>query len=130
MDKKKRILVVDDDDQIANMYTTYLNLKGFVTQRVNNGEDALAVTLVFKPDLIILDVMMPKISGIQVLDILRNTDKTKHIPVIMLTALGGKEDREKAEAFGPIDYFVKTEVDLDTIIKKIEETHIALVKDL
>jgi len=121
MDNKKRILIVDDDDQLSNMYTTLLNIKGFTTQRVNNGEDALAAALEFKPDLILLDIMMPKISGFDVADILHNTTDTKLIPIIMLSALGGKEDRDKAMASGVVYYFVKTEIDIDSITKKIEE---------
>ncbi|HEY5268420.1 MAG TPA: response regulator [Candidatus Saccharimonadales bacterium] len=121
MDKQKRILIVDDDDQISQMYTTLLNIKGFKTQRVNNGEDALVVVQQFKPDLILLDVMMPKISGFDVADILHNTNDTKEIPIIMLSALGGKEDREKAAASGVVYYYVKTEIDTESIAKKIEE---------
>ena len=121
MDKQKRILIVDDDDQVANMYMTYLGIKGFATKRVNNGEDALSVTLEYKPDLILLDAMLPRVTGFEVLDILHNTDKTQRIPIIMLTALGQKEDRDKATMSGAVDYFVKTEVDLDTISKRIAE---------
>jgi DNA-binding response OmpR family regulator len=119
--KQKRVLIVDDDDEVARMYITHLGIKGFVTKRVNNGEDALSETLEFKPDLILLDAMMPKLNGFDVLDILHNTDRTKEIPIIMLTALGEKEDREKAAMSGAVDYFVKSEVDLDTITKRIEE---------
>jgi DNA-binding response OmpR family regulator len=121
VDSKKRILVVDDDDQLSTMYTTHLGIKGFATKRVNNGEEALSAALEFQPDLILLDVMMPKINGFDVLDILHNTDKTKHIPIIMLTALGEQFDREKARKSGAVDYFVKTEIDLESIVKKIEE---------
>ena len=121
MDDKKRILIVDDDDQLANMYTALLNIRGYATQRVNNGEDALAAALDFKPDLILLDIMMPKISGFDVADILHNTEKTKNLPIIMLSALGGKEDRDKAAAAGVVEYFVKSEIDLETISNKIED---------
>ena len=121
MDDKKRILIVDDDDQISKMYTTLLNIKGFTTERVNNGEDAIAATLEFKPDLILLDIMMPEISGFDVADILHNTEKTKDIPILVLTALGGKEYRDKATAAGVAYYFVKSEVDLDLIAEKIQE---------
>jgi len=121
MDRQKKILIVDDDDQISKMYTTLLDIKGYKTQRVNNGEDALAVVQDFKPDLILLDVMMPKISGFDVADILHNTPVVKDIPIIMLSALGGKEDRERATASGVTHYFVKTEIDTESIAKKIEE---------
>ena len=84
MDEKKRILIVDDDDQISKMYTALLTIKGFATKRVNNGEDALAEVQEYKPDLILLDVMMPKISGFDVADILHNTIETKDNHAICL----------------------------------------------
>lgn len=118
MDKKK-ILVVDDDDQIAKMYITHLGIKGFAAKRVNNGEDALSETLDYKPDLILLDVMMPKISGFDVLDILKNTEQTKDIPVIMLTALSGQDDRDRAQKLGADEYLEKSSTDLPTILEKI-----------
>jgi DNA-binding response OmpR family regulator len=69
----KRILFVEDDDALANVYLVRLQAEGFDVQRVANGEDALASAISFKPDLVLLDVMMPKVSGFDVLDILRNT---------------------------------------------------------
>ena len=71
--KGKKILFVEDDDALANVYITRLQAEGFDVKRVPNGEDALSSTLQYRPDLILLDVMMPKISGFDVLDILRNT---------------------------------------------------------
>jgi CheY-like chemotaxis protein len=121
MDTKKRILVVDDDDQIAKMYITHLEIKGFSTRRVNNGEDALSATIDYKPDLILLDVMMPKISGFDVLDILKNTEQTKDIPIIMLTALSASEDIDRANQLGANEYLEKSSTDLPTIILKINE---------
>ena len=85
--KPKKILLVEDDDSLASVYTTRLQAEGFDIQRVPNGEEALAAALKFDPDLILLDVMMPKVSGFDVLDILRNTPETANTKVIMLTAL-------------------------------------------
>jgi len=76
---------------------------------VNNGEDALSAAVSFKPDLILLDAMMPKISGFDVLDILRNTPETTNIRVIMLTALSQPKDKERAEQLGVDDYGNKIE---------------------
>jgi len=121
MTRNKRILIVDDDDQITSMFSTFLGGRGFTTEVVNNGENALATTLVFKPDLIILDVMMPKIDGFNVLDILKNTVQTSGIPVLILTALGGKEDRDKAKALGADAYLEKSTVDLEAILVKVNE---------
>lgn len=84
---KKKILLVEDDTALAAVYRSRLELEGFEIREVNNGEDALSAAVSFRPDLILLDAMMPKISGFDVLDILRNTPETTNIRVIMLTAL-------------------------------------------
>src|SRR5829696_3767565 len=96
--KTKKILLVEDDDALATVYQTRLQAEGFDIRRVPNGEDALAATLEYKPDLILLDVMMPKVSGFDVLDILRNTPETVDTKVIMLTALSQDSDKERAES--------------------------------
>ena len=85
--QKKRILLVEDDTSLASVYRARLELEGFAIREVHNGEEALSATLEFKPDLILLDAMMPKISGFDVLDILRNTPETANVRIIMLTAL-------------------------------------------
>jgi len=121
MDSKKRILVVDDDDQIAKMYITHLDFMDFDTKRVSNGEDALAAALDFKPDLMLLDAMMPKINGFDVLDILRNTPQTVDLPVIMLSALSGSDDVERAKKLGVNVFLEKSTTDLPTIVEKINE---------
>ena len=85
--KQKRILLVDDDDALASVYLVRLQAEGFDVRRVANGEDALAAAISYKPDLVLLDVMMPKVSGFDVLDILRNTPETANLKIIILTAL-------------------------------------------
>src|SRR5579871_2288574 len=70
---KKRILMVEDDDNLANVYLTRLKAEGLDSRRVANGEDALASVIDYRPDLILLDVMMPEVDGFDVLDIIRNT---------------------------------------------------------
>ena len=91
--KQKKILLVEDDDALASVYQTRLQAEGFDVKRVSNGEDALAAALEYKPDLVILDVMMPKVSGFDVLDIMRNTPETAKIKIIMLTALSQDSDK-------------------------------------
>src|SRR5476651_758723 len=97
MDKKKKILLVEDDVALATVYKSRLELEGFEIHEVNNGEDALSAAVEFKPDLILLDAMMPKISGFDVLDILRNTPATAKVKIIILTALSQPADQEKAK---------------------------------
>ena len=100
METKKTILLVEDDVALAAVYRSRLEIEGFDLREVHNGEEALAAALDFKPDLILLDAMMPKISGFDVLDILRNTPETADIRIVMLTALSQPKDKERAEALG------------------------------
>ncbi|MBA2278995.1 response regulator [Candidatus Saccharibacteria bacterium] len=118
--RRKKILLVEDDDGLAQVYVIRLETEGFEIKRVPNGEDALAATLEFKPDLILLDVMMPKVSGFDVLDILRNTPETANVKVIMLTALSQETDREKAQSMGVDDYLVKSQVVIADVVERVK----------
>ena len=120
MDLKKKILLVEDDEALASVYKSRLDIEGFETRGVFNGEDALSAAMEFKPDLILLDAMMPKISGFDVLDILRNTPETATIRVIMLTALSQPKDKERAEALGVNDYLVKSQVVIGDVIERVK----------
>lgn len=120
MDIKKKILLVEDDEALASVYKSRLDIEGFETKGVYNGEEALSAAIDFKPDLILLDAMMPKISGFDVLDILRNTPETAHVRVIMLTALSQPKDKERAEALGVNDYLVKSQVVIGDVIERVK----------
>ncbi len=115
----KRILMVEDDDALANVYMTRLQSEGFDARRVNNGEDALAAALSYKPDLVVLDVMMPKVSGFDVLDILRNTPETANLKIIMLTALSQDSEKQRAQSLGVDDYLIKSQVVIADVIDRI-----------
>ncbi|HKR82131.1 MAG TPA: response regulator [Candidatus Saccharimonadales bacterium] len=117
---RKRILLVEDDDALANVYIVRLQAEGFDVMRVANGEDALATAVKFKPHLVLLDVMMPKVSGFDVLDILRNTPETANLKIIMLTALSQESDKQRAEALGVDEYLVKSQVVITDVIDRIK----------
>lgn len=119
MEATKKILLVEDDEALAGVFKSRLEIEGFETAWAPNGEDALSEAVKFKPDLILLDAMMPKISGFDVLDILRNTPETANIHVIMLTALGQPKDKERAEALGVDDYLVKSQVVIGDVIQRV-----------
>jgi DNA-binding response OmpR family regulator len=121
----KRILLVEDDDAIANVYLMRLQAEGFDVRRVTNGEDALATALNYHPDLVLLDIMMPQVSGFDVLDILRNTPETANLKIIMLTALSQESDRERAESLGVDDYLVKSQVVIADVVDRIKH-HLGL----
>lgn len=127
MQNKKKILLVEDDTTLAEVYNSRLKLEGFDTREVYNGEEALSVAIEYKPDLILLDAMMPKISGFDVLDILRNTPETANIRVIMLTALSQPKDKERAETLGVDEYLVKSQVVIGDVVDRVK--HHLDVKD-
>lgn len=120
MDQKKKILIVEDDIALASVYRSRLELEGFTVDHVANGELALSKVIEFKPDLVVLDAMMPKINGFDVLDILRNTPETTNVRVVMLTALSQPKDKERAEALGADDYLVKSQVVIGDVVERIK----------
>lgn len=119
MQTKKKILLVEDDTALASVYKSRLELEGFEVAHVPNGELALSTALEFKPDLVVLDAMMPKINGFDVLDILRNTPETTNVHVIMLTALSQPSDKERAKDLGADDYLVKSQVVISDVVERI-----------
>ena len=125
MDTKKKILLVEDDTTLAEVYRSRLELEGFETKLVTNGEDALSAIQEYKPDLVLLDAMMPKISGFDVLDILRNTPETTNVRVVMLTALSQPTDKERAKELGADDYLVKSQVVISDVVERIRH-HLGL----
>lgn len=116
-----KVLLVEDDNNLREIYQARLTAEGYDIVAAQNGEEALVVAKQNKPDLIISDVMMPRISGFEMLDILRNTDSLKHTKVIMLTALGQSEDQKRATNLGADKYLVKSQVTLEDIVNAAKE---------
>ncbi|MBT4857421.1 response regulator [Candidatus Uhrbacteria bacterium] len=120
-DSKKYVLIVEDDKFLANIYNTKLDKEGFVAEVAENGEIGLELMRSRKPVLVLLDIIMPKLDGFGVLDAMREDDELKDIPVIMLTNLGQVTDVDRAKTLGVVDYIVKSDTTLETVIKKIRE---------
>ena len=118
----KRLLIVEDDQLMCRVYGSWFKLKGYEVETAKDGEEGLVKAASFQPDLILLDVMMPKMNGFEVLDSLKADPATKIIPVIMLTNLSGQKDMESALARGAAKYIVKSEFELDKVEKIMEET--------
>ncbi len=119
--KQYKILLVEDDENLAEVYTMRFEAEGYIVQRAQNGEVALSIAVEFRPDIILLDVMMPKVSGFDVLDILRTTPETKDIQIVMLSALGQDTDKSKAESLGADDYMVKSQVVIADVVERIKQ---------
>ena len=103
-----KILLVEDDKSLREIYSVRLLAEGYTLISSGDGEEALAVAIGEKPDLIVSDVMMPKISGFEMLDLLRSNDSTKNIPIIMLTALSSEKQRERGNRGAPARYLIKS----------------------
>lgn len=116
---KPKILLVEDDQGLGNVYQVRLAAEGFDVKWVQNGEDALKTALDYRPDLILLDVMMPKLNGFDVLDILRNTPETSQTKIIILTALSQPSDIERAKQLGASDYLVKSQAVITDVMARI-----------
>ncbi len=116
-----KILIVEDDISLRDVYAARLEAENYQIVLAENGEQALAVAVKERPDLILLDVMMPKISGFDVLDIIRTTPEIAHTKVIMMTALSSPEDKERGEKLGVDRYLVKSQVILEEVVSTIAE---------
>ncbi|HTM68429.1 MAG TPA: response regulator [Candidatus Binatia bacterium] len=120
-DKPVKVLIVDDDAFLSGIYATKLELDGFGVVTARDGEEGLKAAMKEKPDLILLDVLMPKLDGFEVLKRLKADPETKPIPVIMLTNLGQKEDIEKGLQDGAVDYLIKAHFVPAEAVEKIKK---------
>ena len=116
-----KILLVEDDNNLREIYEARLMAEGYTIVTAKDGEEALVVAKAEKPNLVISDVMMPRISGFEMLDILRNTEDLRDTKVIMLTALGQADDKTRANSLGADRYLVKSQVTLEDIVKAAHE---------
>ena len=114
-------MVVEDDASLREIYSIRITAEGYEVVSAGDGEEALAVAVREKPDLILSDVMMPKISGFDMLDILRSTPETADIKVIMMTALSADDQRERGERLGANRYLVKSQVGIEDVVNAIHE---------
>lgn len=116
-----KVMIVEDDDSLREIYGIRLTAEGYAVVSAHDGEDALAVAVRERPDLIISDVMMPKISGFDMLDILRSTPETQNIKVIMMTALSSEDQRQRGESLGADRYLVKSQVGIEDVVNVVHE---------
>ena len=116
-----KILLVEDDKSLREIYNVRLGAEGYDIVSAGDGEEALALAIKERPDLIVSDVMMPKISGFDMLDILRSTTETKNVKVIMMTALSNEEQRRRGLALGADRYLVKSQVGIEDVVRTVHE---------
>lgn len=117
-----KILLVDDDALLVRMYQKKLENDGYIVATADDGEEALQRLQELKPDLILLDIMMPKLNGLNVLAILKENQATANIPVILLTNVGGSdEDAQRGLEMGAVAYLVKASNRPKAVVEKVKE---------
>jgi CheY-like chemotaxis protein len=117
-----KILIIEDDPLMSRMYQKIFSFEKYEVEMAGNGEEGLAKAGTFGPTIILCDVMMPIMNGMQVLEKLKADPATKAIPVVMLTNLAGQQDAEAALAKGAVKYIIKSEHDpkeVTTMVKEI-----------
>ncbi len=120
MEEGKVILLVDDDLTLREMYEERFKAEGFKIIQASNGEEAIKKAKETKPNIILLDIMMPKINGFDVLKEIKADSELKNIPVIILTALIQDVDKLQGQKLGAADYIVKSETMPGEVIAKIK----------
>ncbi len=118
----KTILFIEDEPTLQKTVGQFLEKEGYQIKNALDGEIGLALAKEIKPDLILLDLILPKKDGFGVLEELKKDETTKDIPVIILTNLEGGADVEKALSLGATTYLVKANYELEEVVKKIKET--------
>ena len=116
-----KIMLVEDDKSLREIYSIRLVAEGYNVIAAGDGEEALAMAVRERPELIISDVMMPKISGFDMLDIIRSTPETKNIKIIMMTALSTEDQRKRGESLGADMYLVKSQVGIEDVVNSVHQ---------
>lgn len=119
---RAKVLVVEDETMLVKIYASRLNKEGYQVTIALDGEEALRLAKHAPPDLIVLDMLLPKMNGFEVLEHLRADDTLKRTPVLVLSNLGQEEDMKRAQAFGIAGYMIKTDHSLDDVVARIRET--------
>lgn len=120
-EKKKKILIIEDDSFISGLYFKKLSNVGYSVDLAYDGEEGLQKIKTFQPDLILLDIQMPKMNGYQVLDRLNKDPQLKEIPVVLLTNLGQSEEIRKGKELGVKSYLIKAHYTPAEIVEKIND---------
>ncbi|MBX4201359.1 response regulator [Candidatus Saccharibacteria bacterium] len=116
-----KVLLVEDDNNLREIFQMRLQAEGYTTVVAADGEEGLVMSMKERPDLVIADVMMPKLSGFEMVESLRAAPETKDIKVIMMTALGQAEDQARGEKLGVVKYLVKSQVTLEDFARVVKE---------
>jgi DNA-binding response OmpR family regulator len=117
-----KIAIIEDDPTINQMYRMKFEANGFDVQLANDGERGVALAKAFKPDLILLDMQMPTMNGLEALSEIRSNDWGKQIPVIILTNMGEEESPKELRDLGIESYIVKADLTPSQVVERVKET--------
>lgn len=124
-----KILIIEDDPLMSRMYQKIFTFENYEVDMAHDGQEGLEKTRTGKPTLILLDIMMPKMNGLQVLEKLKSDPDTRKIPVIMLTNLAGTSDAESALTHGAVKYIIKSEFEPKQVANMIKEILAGYTRD-
>lgn len=119
--QEKKVLIAEDDHFLAKIYKIKFAKEGINADIATDGNEALEKIREQKPDLVLLDLVMPGKDGFEVLEELQSDKTLKKIPIIVLSNLGQEEDIAKGKSFGIVDYFIKSDISIHDIVKKVKE---------
>ena len=117
----KKLLIVEDDFYISDIYKTEAKRKGYIVYTAGDGEEALSLTKISRPDIILLDIMLPKVNGIDVLRTIRTWQGFSQIPVVFITNVGDSQTYQQAMQAGATDYLVKAQNTPEQIIDALQK---------
>lgn len=120
-DSPKSVLLVEDEPILSNLLKQRLEKEGFKVILSRDGAEALKTLKDFKPDLILLDIILPKVSGFEFMETIRNDPQLQRAPIIIVSNLGQESDVTKGQSLGAVDYLVKAKVSIEEIIEKVKE---------
>jgi len=116
-----KIAIIEDDQVISQMYRMKFEADGFDVQLANNGKHGVELVEAFSPDIILLDLQMPEMNGVEALEIIRQNEWGKNIPVIILTNLGEEEAPKKLRSLGIHSYIVKANLTPRQVAQRVRE---------
>ncbi|KKW42479.1 MAG: Two component transcriptional regulator, winged helix family [Candidatus Magasanikbacteria bacterium GW2011_GWA2_56_11] len=119
--KQVHVMLVEDDIFLANIYKTKFEMEGFKVSTADNGETGLEEVKKKRPDVVLLDILLPKMDGFAVLSALKSDPELKGIPVILLTNLGQKDDVDKGIELGAVDYLIKAHFKPSETVEKVKQ---------
>ena len=120
-DSQKTVLVVEDDTFLAQLLTNRLQRAGLAVTRAGDGEEALRILKNTKPDLILLDIILPKKSGFEVMEEIQKDPLLKRAPIVIISNLGQDEDMARGRQLGAIEYYVKAQTSIEDLVSKVQQ---------